>query len=104
VIVGAWSLRGSVLAMPPGSGLIGEECGCIIFIVALPCGVVGLRAFFQHMHLDERWHSHKHGLHEHPVAILCAGFALISAFVVLLAACLECATPSKRKTKRDKAQ
>lgn len=86
------------------AGLIGEGCSCIIFIVALPCGVVGLRAFFQYMHLDEHWHSHKHGLHEHPVAVLGAAFALIAVSAVLLAACLEYATPSKRKAKRDKAR
>ena len=92
-----------VRSMPAG-GCISEECGCIIFLVALLSGVVALRAFFLHMHLEERWNQEKHGLHEHPVAVLVAGFALITACVVLLAGCLESASPSKRKHKREKVQ
>ena len=85
--------------------LISEECGCVSFIVALPLGVVGLRAFFQHMHLDGAWHSSQHALAEHPVVVLLSGFLLVAAAAVLLAGCLENITPSsKRKPKRDKVQ
>ena len=86
---------------------LSEECGCVTFLVALPLGALGLRAFFAHMHLGDaqKWHSSQHALYEHPVVVLLSGFLLVAAGAVLLAGCLENLMPaSKRKQKRDKVQ
>ena len=89
--------------MPPAA--LSEECGCVLFLVSLPCLVYGLRLFFRSAHLGRAWQSQSDYLHEHPVFVLLLGLGLVAGAAVALAVCLESATGAgRRKSKREKTK